>query len=206
MCSMNMPNSYFETGSAVFGVSMVTLMGLERRRGRAGNSRRDHSRAPARQSWSRASRPSPTPITQNKAFIAVLHDRKPLNRGARSLMGTRIVKAIDPAQFRLQRNDGHRFRFDRQSQLAALRVAETGLGTTVLGAANVLMLSTAAAVSVSPFADLIVIADDLRIDIYRLVRIEVRDFEPKLAGSVPGGDCIHSRQATLPWCKCRRRR
>ena len=28
MCSMNMPNSYFETGSAVFCVSMVTISGF----------------------------------------------------------------------------------------------------------------------------------------------------------------------------------
>ena len=28
MCSMNMPNSYFDTGSAVFCVSMVTINGF----------------------------------------------------------------------------------------------------------------------------------------------------------------------------------
>src|SRR5271157_4091516 len=43
--------------------------------------------------------------------------------------------------------------------LPSFTVAETGFGTTVLGAANVFTLSTAGAVSVSPFADLTVIPE-----------------------------------------------
>ena len=84
-------------------------------------------------------------------------------------------------------------------------LAEIGLGTTVSGAANVFMLSTAEAVRVSAFADLIVIAGNLRIDINRLFRIKVGDFEPKLAGRVPGGEGIHTRQVDRALrCKCRR--
>ena len=84
--------------------------------------------------------------------------------------------------------------------LPSFKFAETGFGRTALGAENVFTLSTGGAVSVSPLRRLDRHAGDLRIQVDRIFGIQVRYFEPELAGRVLGGESIHSRQADASLC------
>ena len=73
-----------------------------------------------------------------------------------------------------------------------------GFGTTVVGASNVLTLSTRGPVSVSPAADRSVMPATLAVDRRGPVGIDVGDCHPHLARGVPGRDGIYARQGDRP--------
>ena len=84
-----------------------------------------------------------------------------------------------------------------RASLPPCTFAETGFGTTVLGAAKVLMLSTFGAVSVSPAADFAVMPDRVASTSHALVGIEIRYGYPQLTCRVFRSDGIDAWQSDI---------